>query len=188
MVCSEGTTLICRRKVINATSGSAMRSDETQSGAMTQVFSIGDTTFGVLLGEELHEETEAERNGQSPPNPIRVLADNGATTVLSLNASPFRVGVGDYRRSFVRQLCTQFKVGIVWSNLIGVRGDVVFDGDSFAFNELGKIIGWATPFQRQVMAVPTKFKIGFSSYSTMKLDEEVLWAADFVRRSGEHRR
>ncbi len=74
------------------------------------------------------------------------LARNGAELIVNLSASPYEYDKRDRRRQLVLDKVTQIKKPFVLVNLVGGRDELVFDGNSFALDATGTMIGWGEEF------------------------------------------
>jgi NAD+ synthetase len=72
--------------------------------------------------------------------PVECLVEHGAQVIVNLSASPFSVGKLDIRRKMISALARTFKVPICYCNCVGGNDQLVFDGNSFAFNASGELI------------------------------------------------
>ncbi|MBI4237972.1 MAG: NAD+ synthase [Deltaproteobacteria bacterium] len=77
-------------------------------------------------------------------DPMRQLYEGGAELVINISASPFSVGKVDLRRELLRRAAKAYGYPILYVNLVGGNGELVFDGHSMALNADGDVV-WQGP-------------------------------------------
>ncbi len=85
---------------------------------------VNGTRIGLLVGEDALR-----------PEAVRVLRGDGAETLVSLRASPFRPGS---LRERVRE-AAEAGLPVIQVNIVGGQDEVVFDGGSFCLDSRGRI-------------------------------------------------
>ncbi|MCU1490581.1 MAG: nadE, partial [Acidimicrobiaceae bacterium] len=100
------------------------------------LFGIGGQRVGVVVCEDLW----------SPLGPLARLAGGGAELVVSVNASPYRAGVHEVRRSMLSTRASDASCALVYVNLVGAQDELVFDGGSMVFDPEGELIAAAPQF------------------------------------------
>ncbi len=71
-------------------------------------------------------------------NPVKDLVNSGASVLVSLNASPANTGKTEQREQIFGGIAKKYGVHFVYVNQVGGNDDIVFDGNSFVFNNKGK--------------------------------------------------
>lgn len=71
-------------------------------------------------------------------NPVKELAEEGASIFISINASPSNIGKPEQRNYIFSKIAKRYGIPFVYVNQVGANDDIVFDGGSFVFNGNGK--------------------------------------------------
>ena len=78
------------------------------------------------------------------------LVAQGAELLVNLSASPFEYDKRDRRRQLVLDKVTKLRRPFVLVNMVGGRDELVFDGNSFALDASGALIGWGGEFKENL--------------------------------------
>jgi len=78
------------------------------------------------------------------------LVAQGAELLVNLSASPFEYDKRDRRRQLVLDKVTKLRRPFVLVNMVGGRDELVFDGNSFALDVSGALIGWGGEFKENL--------------------------------------
>ncbi|MDH3730117.1 MAG: NAD+ synthase [Acidimicrobiia bacterium] len=108
-----------------------------------QTFDIGGVAVGLTICEDIWV-------AEGPP---AAHCAAGAEVLLNINGSPFHMGKGVARAELLSQQATRFAVPIVYLNLIGGQDELVFDGQSMAFDAEGTMIFRASQFSEELFFV-----------------------------------
>ncbi len=91
------------------------------------ILNLNQHKIGILICEDLWQK-----------GPVELLIDEGVSTIICINASPF-----DYDKYFKREEvikeCTQYGVNIIYVNQIGGQDELLFDGQSLAMDKKGTL-------------------------------------------------
>jgi NAD+ synthase (glutamine-hydrolysing) len=93
-------------------------------------------------------------------DPVEELAQTGARTLISINASPYHMGKRALRREIFTATALRFNIPIVYVNQVGGNDQLVFDGSSFAMNAQGEVIASAASFEEDLVLVDTETLTG----------------------------
>ncbi len=86
-------------------------------------------------------------------DPIRKLAEQGATLLINISASPFHLGKDELRYNLIRNHAQKHHIPFVFVNQIGGNDDLIFDGGSMCFDKEGNPIVVAPLFQEYLWTV-----------------------------------
>ncbi|MBA5248516.1 NAD synthetase / Glutamine amidotransferase chain of NAD synthetase [hydrothermal vent metagenome] len=138
------------------------------------VFECGGHHIGVLVCEDAWD-----------AEPTRIVADFGAQTIISINASPFQIGKHNERLEVIKRRVLENKVDFVYVNSVGGQDELVFDGGSFAMDAKGEITQQLPFFQviTQTLDAPTKVNTSEPVEKTI-YDALVLATKDYVEKNG----
>ena len=113
-----------------------------QAGREAPVFTLGATTFGVNVCEDIWY----------PTGPTTRQALAGAELVVSINASPYHAGKGHQRERLIATRAADDLVCVAFVNTVGGQDELVFDGASLIVNERGEIVARGQQFREDFVA------------------------------------
>src|SRR5437764_985736 len=94
-------------------------------------------------------------------NPIADLNAAGAQVLVNSSASPFVVGKHAFRLELFGAQVKRFGKPLVYVNQVGGNDELVFDGNSVAFDAAGNLIGQAKDFEEDLLVVDLNGGTGF---------------------------
>lgn len=99
---------------------------------------IAGTKFGITICEDIWTEKYLPRRlyGSSP---VGSLLAQGAQAILNLSASPFGLGKAARRAEMLSAVAREHRLPIHYCNAIGGNDQLVFDGNSLAFDATGAL-------------------------------------------------
>ncbi|MFH1441693.1 MAG: NAD+ synthase [Candidatus Omnitrophota bacterium] len=118
-------------------------------GNQAEVFNYKGIIFGVNICEDIWH----------LGGPAASQAKRGAKLIININSSPFHAGKVKQRENIISKQAKDNKVGIVYANLIGAQDELVFDGQSMAVDQQGKIIGRAEAFKEQLFSLDLELQV-----------------------------
>ena len=109
-----------------------------EPGAGGEVFSIAGRRVGVTICEDIWTSITC-RGHSTTASRSRSLVEQGAEMIVNLSASPFGLGKPAARREMVAALARSASAcPIFYCNVVGGNDQLVFDGNSIAFNRSGR--------------------------------------------------
>ena len=105
------------------------------------VFTVKDTLVGLCICEDIWHY-----------GPVEQLKTAGAQLVISINASPFE-DTKQSRRMSILNAHARSGLNIAYVNMIGGQDELVFDGQSMAYDQNGQCFARASAFESQLLAV-----------------------------------
>ena len=85
--------------------------------------------------------------------PVRTLADRGADVIVNINASPYHMDKSFERQVLFRQRARDNAVWFLYVQTVGGQDELVFDGDSLAYNPQGKMVARGSQFEEDLVFV-----------------------------------
>ncbi len=128
---------------------------ESGSEASSFVLKVDDESVhvGVTICEDLwNNETFWGKRSYSI-NPTQELVERGVDLVVNLSASPYVCGKQELRESMIAHEAKQYERAIVYVNQVGGNDDLIFDGQSVAFNREGDLVGRSAAFSTDLQIV-----------------------------------
>jgi len=90
--------------------------------------------------------------------PYQKQAEMGADIIINISASPFYVNKPKIRFNMVSERAKKWGVFTVYANLSGGQDEIIFDGNSFAVNNKGKLIAMGKSFEEDFIIFTTEDK------------------------------
>ncbi len=112
-----------------------------QAGSRYTVYEMEDFLFGVTICEDIWYE--------AGPSTVQALA--GAEFIININASPYNIGKGGFRKKMLATRAYDNSVIIAYLNTVGGQDELVFDGRSFIVDQNGEIIAEGKQFEEDVI-------------------------------------
>jgi NAD+ synthase (glutamine-hydrolysing) len=112
------------------------------AGTSAVVTEIGGIRVGLLICEDVWHAA-----------PAAALGAAGATLCISINASPFQLGKQPEREAVIAQRARETGMPFVYVNLVGGQDELVFDGNSFAVDQEGRLVHRAPAFVESLSCV-----------------------------------
>jgi NAD+ synthetase len=110
-------------------------------------------TLGLSICEDLWNDAELVPRQLYHFDPIRHLAQAGAQILINASASPFVVGKHAFRQRLFSAAARRHKLPLLYCNQVGGNDELVFDGNSCAFDAQGNLIAQARDFQEDLLVV-----------------------------------
>ncbi|GET42931.1 NAD+ synthase [Microseira wollei] len=107
--------------------------------------------IGVTICEDLWNDEEFWGKRSYAINPIADLAKLGVDMILNISASPYTVGKQKLREAMLKHAAIRYQKPIIYANQIGGNDDLIFDGNSVAFNCEGEVVCRAGGFKTDLV-------------------------------------
>jgi NAD+ synthase (glutamine-hydrolysing) len=112
-----------------------------QAGTENPIFTSDDVVLATNICEDIWY----------PTGPTTTQALAGAELVISINASPFHAGKAQFREKMLATRAADDLVCLAFVNTVGGQDELVFDGQSFIFNEKGERIARGRAFEEDLV-------------------------------------
>jgi NAD+ synthase (glutamine-hydrolysing) len=86
-------------------------------------------------------------------NPIKILAEKGATLLINISASPFRAEIDTIRYKLFKEHAKENNLPMIFVNQVGGNDDLIFDGKSMIFGADGNLITICNSFLEEVKTI-----------------------------------
>ncbi|MEO0837073.1 MAG: NAD+ synthase [Cyanobacteria bacterium J06642_3] len=124
-----------------------------EPGDGANYFTLDGIKIGVSICEDLWNDEQFWGKRSYQVNPIEELAQLKVDLIVNLSASPYTVGKQKLREAMLNHAATSYHKPIIYANQIGGNDDLIFDGNSVAFNNAGDIISHAQAFETDLLVV-----------------------------------
>ncbi|MFP8487899.1 NAD+ synthase [Gracilimonas sp. Q87] len=95
--------------------------------------------FGITICEDIWFNDNDIQYHIYDKNPAKILAENGAKAIVNVSASPFNKNKPETRTNMLQNHVGQLEIPLFYVNQVGAQTELIFDGDSLAFDKTGTI-------------------------------------------------
>ena len=165
-----------------------------ESGKESHVFTINHTKIGVTICEDLWNDELFWKMRRYQVNPVADLVNLGSQLILNLSASPYTVKKQALRESVAKHTAKRYQVPLIYTNQVGGNDDLIFDGNSFAVNRAGEVIGRANSFVTDLLLLEfdeTEQDLSLGDINPLpEIEEEEIYSAlvlgvkDYAQKCG----
>ena len=124
-----------------------------EPGYQANTFFIPPLKIGVTICEDLWNDEAFWGKRNYEINPIEDLAALGVDLIVNLSASPYTVGKQKIREAMLKHSATRYQIPMIYVNQIGGNDDLIFDGNSVAFNRTGDVVFRAQAFASDLKVI-----------------------------------
>jgi NAD+ synthetase len=132
-----------------------------EPGQGGEIFDIAGKKIGITICEDIWTKDYLPRPLYEQEL-IPGLEAQGADLIVNLSASPFALGKLALRRQMVAAHARSHRIPIVYCNVVGGNDQLVFDGNSLAFNSEGNLIAQLPAFATAEKVIETDSRITLS--------------------------
>jgi len=125
------------------------------SGTEIGIWSINYNGYKKIIGIQICEDLWDDGYSKKI---TKLQKESGAEIIINISASPYHKNRLDERLELVKNKIEKYKLPIFYCNLFGAQDDLIFDGQSFAFDEMGGCLGIAKSFRKDTLEVNLVYK------------------------------
>ncbi len=107
---------------------------------------IDGVPFGITVCEDIWFNDNEINYHTYSVNPAEILTQKGAQAIINVSASPFTKTKPVSRAGMLQKHARELNLPLFYVNQVGANTELVFDGDSLALDQSGKIISRAKRF------------------------------------------
>ncbi|KAB2659736.1 MAG: NAD+ synthase [Verrucomicrobia bacterium] len=111
--------------------------------------------LGVTICEDVWNDADFWPERRYRPDPASVLVAAGAEILVNLSASPWHLDKDRTRHGMLANLARKTRRPVVYCNLVGGNDELVFDGQSVAFDATGALAVQGAAFAEDFLVVDT---------------------------------
>ncbi len=111
--------------------------------------------IGLTICEDVWNDEDFWSRRRYAANPVVSLVQQGAQLIVNASASPWHLDKNHTRRAMLTNMAAKIKCSLLFCNAVGGNDELVFDGNSIAFNSRGELIAQARRFQEDFVLVDT---------------------------------
>ena len=117
--------------------------------------------LGISICEDLWNDQHFFDRQLYPTNPIDDLLERGSELLINCSASPFVLDKHDLRLRLMGHVAGRHRVPLLYCNQVGGNDELVFDGNSCAFDARGQLIAHGASFAEDLLV----FELGIGASS-----------------------
>jgi NAD+ synthetase len=148
----------------------------------------GCVPTGVSICEDLWNDERLIPRRLYHQNPLRDLQQAGAELMINLSASPFVAGKHAFRRELFAEQARRHGTPLLFVNQVGGNDELVFDGNSCAFDAEGRLIAHGKAFEEDLLIVDVPAKEQIQPPTTDDIADIhaalVLGTRDYLHKCG----
>lgn len=114
---------------------------------------INGFPFGITVCEDIWFNDNEIQYHIYDKNPAEILADKGAKAIINISASPFNKNKPVSRKSMLQKHAKTLGLPLFYVNSVGAQTELVFDGDSLAFDGTGTMKARSKRFEPDVIDI-----------------------------------
>ncbi len=144
------------------------------------------TSFGLTICEDIWTHKYLPRRLYAG-DPVGCLVEKSAEMILNISASPFNLGKPRRRHDMLSGLAREHGCPIFYCNAVGGNDQLIFDGNSVAFNARGELIAQLPAFQEMVAIVDSEsaaMESNFQNEPEELFHALVLGLRDYIQKCG----
>jgi NAD+ synthase (glutamine-hydrolysing) len=119
---------------------------------------------------------------------VEELKAKGAEIIINLSASPYRVDRLLDRCELIQSKATDNRLSYLYCNLVGAQDELIFDGQSLAYNENGELIAQGKAFEEEILMVDVKNSQTIDLIDSIREEKIynalVLGVKDYFKKTG----
>lgn len=112
--------------------------------------------IGLTICEDIWNDEDFWPEQLYRRDPVKDLVAQGCDLLLNLSASPWHTGKGQLRREMLSKVASSEKIPVVQVNAVGGNDELIFDGQSMAFNSKGGLLAVGRAFEEDLILVETE--------------------------------
>jgi len=155
------------------------------SGESMEVIEVGFGDSLVKIGMQICEDLWDE---DYACNLAKSLKEKGAECIVNISASPYRVGRLADRSKLIASKVTETAMPFFYCNIVGAQDELIFDGQSLAYDGKGNLIGQGSAFEEDIVLVdlenPAPIQLKTSGREQKIYNALVLGVRDYFRKTG----
>ncbi len=121
---------------------------------------INGVKMGVTVCEDIWFNDNDIQYHTYSVNPAEILAEKGAEVIINISASPFNKNKPVTRKNMLQKHAVGLELPLLYVNQVGAQTELVFDGDSMAFDNTGMLVARSKRFVEDILDIELEVKKG----------------------------
>ena len=155
------------------------------SGESTEVIEVEFDNKLVKIGMQICEDLWDEDHAC---NLAKSLKEKGAECIINISASPYRAGRLADRSKLIASKVTETALPFFYCNIVGAQDELIFDGQSLAYDGKGNLIGQGPAFKEDIVLVDSEnsetIELKTAGREQKIYQALVLGVRDYFRKTG----
>ena len=155
------------------------------SGESTEVIEVKSDNKLVKIGMQICEDLWDE---DYACNLAKSLKEKGAECIVNISASPYRAGRLADRSKLIASKVTETALPFFYCNIVGAQDELIFDGQSLAYDGKGNLIGQGPAFKEDIVLVDSenseRIELKTAGREQKIYQALVLGVRDYFRKTG----
>ncbi|HUI07572.1 MAG TPA: NAD+ synthase [Verrucomicrobiae bacterium] len=125
-----------------------------QPGASNRPVTIDGQNLGLTICEDIwtQDYLPARLYERSPVEEL-TRGEASASVLLNISASPYNLGKENVRAEMLGHVAREHRTPVAYCNLVGGNDELIFDGNSMAFDADGRLIASGAAFREDLVVV-----------------------------------
>jgi NAD+ synthetase len=124
-----------------------------EPGTEFHTVGINGVKMGITICEDIWYNDNDIQYHTYDVNPAEILAEKGAEVIINISASPFNKNKPVTRKNMLQKHALKLELPLLYVNQVGAQTELVFDGDSLAFDGAGTLIARSRRFVEDIVDV-----------------------------------
>ncbi len=159
------------------------------SAPNVQVVEFKDEILGISICEDAWNDQSVWRGRYYPIDPMKTLAEQGASLFINLSASPFHAEKEEIRYRLFQNHVRKYSMPLLFVNQVGGNDELIFDGKSMYIDRNGKPALVFPSFEEHIETIDTATLHGTDPYVPEEKIESifkalVLGIKDYMSKCG----
>ena len=155
------------------------------SGESMEVIEVGFGDRLVKIGMQICEDLWDE---DYACNLAKSLKEKGAECIVNISASPYRAGRLADRSKLIASKVAETALPFFYCNIVGAQDELIFDGQSLAYDGKGNLIGQGPAFKEDIVLVDSEnsetIELKTAGREQKIYQALVLGVRDYFRKTG----
>ncbi len=119
----------------------------------TAAIQLAGKRVGVTICEDIWNDEDFWPSRLYRRDPVRELKSQGIELLLNISASPWHLRKEETRFRMLQTIARNDHIPLAYCNAVGGNDELIFDGNSFAFNASGEMIARGKSFEEDLVVV-----------------------------------
>jgi NAD+ synthetase len=124
-----------------------------EPGTEFHTVGINGVKMGITICEDIWYNDNDIQYHTYDVNPAEILAEKEAEVIINISASPFNKNKPVTRKNMLQKHALKLELPLLYVNQVGAQTELVFDGDSLAFDGAGTLIARSRRFVEDIVDV-----------------------------------
>ncbi|MDK9699929.1 MAG: NAD+ synthase [bacterium] len=158
-------------------------------GTTGHVIAFHNQTLGISICEDGWNDPDFGTHREYETDPIELLVRKGATILINISASPFQLGKEKIRYDRFGNHARKWRLPMIFCNQVGANDEIIFDGNSMAFDGNGLLIEKLPSYEETTVIVDSSVQYRLETLPAIDPMESlhgalVLGIRDYMAKCG----